>query len=132
MAQSGKHVRLDDTQVEESTPTQTPVEEANSSRANSLLLLTVSFLEIPSFMNELSKENIFLHDQIQKKMVTLEHLKEEESVPRSLHFKFKLEIPSTSPAALTDLQNQCDNAFKTSQNTIKQVIIKACEKNYRI
>ena len=81
MAQSGKKVRFEDTQIEESRITRTPVDEANTSRTSGLLSLATSFLEVPPFMDELSKQNILLHNQIQKKTFTVNHLKADETIP---------------------------------------------------
>ena len=125
MAQSGKRVRFEQHQMDESTPTKGPVDEANTSRSSGLLSLATSFLEIPSFMEELSKQNILLHNQIQRKNITIDHLKNDDTVPRSLRFKFDLQVPSASPALLNGFQAQCNEALKTSQTTIKQVIVDA-------
>ena len=67
-----------------------------------------------------------MHDQIQKKTFTVDHLKEDDTIPRSLQFKFELQVPATSPQAIQGFQNQCNEALRTSQNAIKQVIVAAC------
>jgi len=125
MAQSGKRVRFDNNQVDESTTSKGPVEEANRSRSLSILSLATSFLEVPSFMEELSKQNVLLHDQINKKSVTIKHLQADDTVPRSLRSKFELQVPTLSNDTLHGLQLQCNEALKTSQDAIKKIIIEA-------
>ena len=90
MTTSSKRIQSEDTPVEEPTTARTPVDASNTTRAKSLLSLATSFIKIPAFMHKFTKGNIILYDQIQRKSTTLDHLKADDSVPRSLRFKFEL------------------------------------------
>ena len=122
-----KRIRFDpNISTEESTANRSPLDAANTVRATGLLSLATLLLVIQPFMEDLTKANIKLHDQIHSLQLVIDRLEQEETVPRSLRVKFHLEIPKTpdtSDTVLTGLQQQCEASLKEYQTKVKASIV---------
>ena len=120
-----KRVWFDQTvSAEEPTSNRSPLDAANTVRETGLLSLATSLLVIQPFMEDMTKTNIKLHDQIQRLQSVIDRLQDENTIPRSIRYKFHLDIPQDSASNdITTLQQKCDESLKAYQAQIKENII---------
>ena len=120
-----KRVWFDPTvSAKEPTSHWTPLDAANAVHETGLLSLASSLLVIQLFMEDMTKTNIKLHDQVLRLQAVIDWLEQEDTIPRSLCYKFQLKIPQDSHSDdISKLQQQCDESLKEYQGTIKANIV---------